>query len=223
MTFQNSQVRSYVSLIGSGEGRHTTHLPEMRSVTLNFADWLDVLSGISFENSFLHFFWHIFWHSFWHIFWRSFWHFFWQIFWHSSDISFDNLTYLPIFFLTYLPIFFLTYLLTFFLTYLLTYLLTCFLTYLLTFFLTYQRQNIASTGSHKSHSTNAIFTSRHAAKVVSMTTLCLSNGNSTVAFDCTGSSSCSPLHLEQTSLHMPHTTCFPPQPLARWHYNPQHA
>ena len=26
MTFQNSQVRSYVSLIGSGEGRHTTHL-----------------------------------------------------------------------------------------------------------------------------------------------------------------------------------------------------
>ena len=78
--------------------------------------------------------------------------------------------------------FFLTYLLTFFLTYL----LTCFLTYLLTFFLTYRRQSIASTASHKSHSTNSIFTSHHAAKVISMTALCLSNGNSTVAFDCIG-------------------------------------
>ena len=100
------------------------------------------------------------------------------------------LTYLLTFFLTYLLKFFLTYLLTFFLTYLLTffltYLLTCFLTYLLTFFLTHQRQNIASTASHKSHSTNSIFTSHHAAKVISMTTLCLSNGNSTVAFDCIG-------------------------------------
>ena len=100
------------------------------------------------------------------------------------------LTYLLTFFLTYLVKFFLTYLLTFFLTYLLTffltYLLTCFLTYLLTFFLTHQRQNIASTASHKSHSTNSIFTSHHAAKVISMTTLCLSNGNSTVAFDCIG-------------------------------------
>ena len=100
------------------------------------------------------------------------------------------LTYLLTFFLTYLLKFFLTYLLTFFLTYLLTffltYLLTCFLTYLLTFFLTYRRQNIASTASHKSHSTNSIFTSHHAAKVISMTALCLSNGNSTVAFACIG-------------------------------------
>ena len=100
------------------------------------------------------------------------------------------LTYLLTFFLTYLLKFFLTYVSTFFLTYLLTffltYLLTCFLTYLLTFFLTYQRQNIASTASHKSHSTNSIFTSHHAAKAISMTTLCLSNGNSTVAFDCIG-------------------------------------
>ena len=54
----------------------------------------------------------------------------------------------------------------------LTYLLTFFLTYLLTFFLTYQRQNIASTASHKSHSTNSIFTSHH-AKVISMKTLCV--------------------------------------------------
>ena len=78
------------------------------------------------------------------------------------------LTYLLTFFLTYLLKFSLTYLLTFFLTYLLTffltYLLTCFLTYLLTVFLTYQRQNIAPTASHKSHSTNSIFTSHHAAK-----------------------------------------------------------
>ena len=71
-------------------------------------------------------------------------------------------------------------------TFFLTYLLTCFLTNLLTFFLTYQRQNIAPTAWHKSHSTNSIFTSNHAAKVISMTTLCLSNGNSTVAFDCIG-------------------------------------
>ena len=92
------------------------------------------------------------------------------------------LTILLTFFLTYLLTFFLTYLLTFFLTYL----LTCFLTYLLTFFVTYQRQNIASTASRKSHSTNSIFTSHHAAKVISMTTLRLSNGNSTVAFDCIG-------------------------------------
>ena len=98
------------------------------------------------------------------------------------------LTYLLTFFLTYLLQFFLTYVLTFFLAYLLTffltYLLTCFLTYLLTFFLTYPRQNIASTASHTSHSINSIFTSHHAANVISMTTLCLSNGNSTVAFDC---------------------------------------
>ena len=86
------------------------------------------------------------------------------------------------FFLTYVLTFFLTYLLKFFLTYLLAF----FLTYLLTFFLTYQRQNIAPTASHKSHSTNSIFTSHHAAKIISMTALCLSNGNSTVAFDCIG-------------------------------------
>ena len=100
------------------------------------------------------------------------------------------LIYLLIFFLTYLLTFFLIYLLIFFLTYLLTffliYLLIFFLTYLLTFFLTYQRQNIASTASHKSHATNSIFTSHHTAKVICMTTLCLSNGNSTVAFDCIG-------------------------------------
>ena len=57
----------------------------MRSVTLNFADWLEAI--------FCHFLWHIFWHSLWHIFWHSF-------------IFF--LTYLLTFFLTYL----LTYLLT---------------------------------------------------------------------------------------------------------------
>ena len=119
-----------------------------------------------------------------------------QIFRHSflAYLLTFFLAYLVTFFLTYLLKYFLTYLLTclltFFLTYLLTffltYLLTCFLTYLLTFFLTYQRQNIAPTASHKSHSTNSIFTSHHAAKVISMTALCLSNGNSTVAFDCIG-------------------------------------
>ena len=86
----------------------------------------------------------------------------------------------------YLPIFFLTYLLILFLTYLPTYFLIYFLTYLLIFFLTYQRQNTASTISLKNHSTNSIFTSDHTTKLISMTTLCLSNGNSIIIFDCIG-------------------------------------
>ena len=80
--------RTYVSLIGSGEGRHTTHSPEMCSVTLNFADWLEAI----FWRSFWHIFWHSFWHIFWYIFWHSFWHIFWHSFWHLSDISFDILS-----------------------------------------------------------------------------------------------------------------------------------
>ena len=32
-----------------------------------------------------------------------------------------------------------------------------------------------------------------------------------------------PPHLEQLSLHTPHATKFPPQPVAQWTYNPQHA
>ena len=131
--------RTYVSLIGSGEGRHTTHLLKcVPLLSTSQTDWKqssDVLSDISFDilsdiSSDI-FFWHIFWHSFWHIFWHSFWHI------------------LLTFFLTYLLTFFLTNLLTLFLTYLLTYLSTCFLTYLLTFFLTYQNQNLTSTASHK--------------------------------------------------------------------------
>ena len=114
----------------------------MRSVTLNFADWLEAI----FWRSFWHIFWHSFWHTFWYIFWHSFWHIFWHIFryslWHLSDISSDILSDI---FLTYLFTSFLTYLLTFFLTYL----LTSFLTYLLTFFLTYQNQNLTSTASQK--------------------------------------------------------------------------
>ena len=91
--------RTYVSLIGSGEGRHTTHLLKcVPLLSTSQTDWKqssDVLSDISFDilsdiSSDI-FFWHIFWHSFWHIFWHSFWHlsdissdiFFWHIFWHS--------------------------------------------------------------------------------------------------------------------------------------------
>ena len=112
--------RTYVSLIGSGEGRHTTHLLKcVPLLSTSQTDWKqssDVLSDISFDilsdiSSDI-FFWHIFWHSFWHIFWHSFWHLsdissdiffwhifchsFWHIFWHSfwhlSDISFDILS-----------------------------------------------------------------------------------------------------------------------------------
>ena len=81
--------RTYVSLIGSGEGRHTTHLLKcVPLLSTSQTDWKqssDVLSDISFDilsgiSSDI-FFWYIFWHSFWHIFWHSF--------WHLSDISFD--------------------------------------------------------------------------------------------------------------------------------------
>ena len=131
--------RTYVSLIGSGEGRHTTHLLKCALLlSTSQTDWKqssDVLSDISFDilsdiSSDI-FFWHSFWHIFWHSFWPFFWHDFWHIFWYIL------LTYLLTFFQTYLLTFFLTsfwhIFLTFLLTYLLTYLLTFFLTYLLTY------------------------------------------------------------------------------------------
>ena len=114
--------RTYVSLIGSGEGRHTTHLLKcVLLLSTSQTAWKqssDVLSDISSDI--------------------------------LSDISSDILsdiflTYLLPFFLTNRLTLFLTYLLTIFLTYL----STCFLTYLLTFFLTYQNQNLTSTHSHK--------------------------------------------------------------------------
>ena len=53
MTCQNSQVRFYVSLIGSGEGRHTTHLLKcVLLLSTSQTDWKqssDVLSDISFD------------------------------------------------------------------------------------------------------------------------------------------------------------------------------
>ena len=126
--------RTYVSLIGSGEGRHTTHLLKcVLLLSTSQTDWKqssDVLSDISFD----------------------------ILSDISSDISSDILSdissdILSDIFLTYLLTFFLTNLLTLFLTYLLTFFLTylsaCFLTYLLTFFLTYQNQNLTSTASHK--------------------------------------------------------------------------
>ena len=121
---------TYVSLIGSGEARHTTHLLKcILLLSTSQTGWkqssdvlsdtsFDILSGISSDISS-------------------------DI---LSDISFDiSSDILSDIFLTYLLTFFLTYLLTFFLTYL----LTCFLTYLLTFFLTYQNQNLTSTASQK--------------------------------------------------------------------------
>ena len=138
--------RTYVSLIGSGEGRHTTHLLKcVPLLSTSQTDWKqssDVLSDISFDilsdissdissDIFLTY-----------------------LLIYSSDISSDILSdissdILSDIFLTYLLTFFLTNLLTLFLTYLLTYLSTCFLTYLLTFFLTVQNQNLTSTASHK--------------------------------------------------------------------------
>ena len=81
----------YVRLIGSGEGRHTTHLLKcVLLLSTSQTDWKqssDVLSDISFD-ILSDIFWYIFWHSFWHIFW----HIFRYSFWHLSDISFDILS-----------------------------------------------------------------------------------------------------------------------------------
>ena len=91
--------RTYVSLIGSGEGRHTTHLLKcVLLLSTSQTDWKqssDVLSDISFDilsdiSSDI-----------------------------SSDMSFDILSDISFDILSDI---FLTYLLTFFLTYLLTYL-----------------------------------------------------------------------------------------------------
>ena len=118
--------RTYVSLIGSGEGRHTTHLLKcVLLLSTSQTDWKqssDVLSDISFDSLS-------------------------DI---SSDISSDILSDISVDILSdissdILSGIFLTYLLTFFLTFF----LTCFLTYLLTFFLTYQNQNLTSTASQK--------------------------------------------------------------------------
>ena len=76
--------RTYVSLIGSGEGRHTTHLLKcVLLLSTSQTDW---------KRSFWHIFWHSFWQIFWYIFWHSFSHIFWHSFWHLSDISFDILS-----------------------------------------------------------------------------------------------------------------------------------
>ena len=102
--------RTYVSLIGSGEGRHTTHLLKcVLLLSTSQTDWKqssDVLSDISFDilsdNSsdissdilsdissdilsdiFLTYLWHSFWQIFWHSFWHIFWHSFWHIFRHA--------------------------------------------------------------------------------------------------------------------------------------------
>ena len=98
--------RTYVSLIGSGEGRHIQLISwnvfcysQLRRLTgsnlLTF--FLTYLLTVFLTNLliylltffltylltfFLTSFWHIFWHSFWQIFWHSFWHIFWHSFWH---------------------------------------------------------------------------------------------------------------------------------------------
>ena len=108
--------RTYVSLIGSGEGRHTTHLLKcVLLLSISQTDWKqssDVLSDISFDIlsdkssdissdilsdissdilsdiSFDILSDKNFWHSFWHTFWHSFWHIFRHAFWHIFWHSF---------------------------------------------------------------------------------------------------------------------------------------
>ena len=97
--------RTYVSLIGSGEGRHIQLIfwkvfcySQLRRLTgsnlltffltylLTFLTKLLIYLLTFFLTYlltfFLPFFWHIFWHSFWQIFWHSLWHIFWHSFWH---------------------------------------------------------------------------------------------------------------------------------------------
>ena len=159
--------RTYVSLIGSGEGRHTTHFLKcvllLSTSQIDSKQSSDVLSDISFDilsdkssdissdkltyllTFSLTSFWHIFWHDVWKIFWHSFWHIFWHSFWHIFRHAFWQIFWY-IFWQTdissdILTDIFLTYLLTWclknLLTLFLTYLSTCFLTYLSTCFLTY--------------------------------------------------------------------------------------
>ena len=115
--------RTYVSLIGSGEGRHI----QLISWNVFCYSQLRRLTGSNLLTFFLTYV--------------------------LTFFLTNLLIYLLTFFLTYLLTFFLTNLLTLFLTYLLTffltYLSTCFLTYLLTFFLTYQNQPLTSTASQK--------------------------------------------------------------------------
>ena len=94
--------RTYVSLIGSGEGRHTTHLLKcVPLLSTSQTDWKqssDVLSDISFDilsDIFLTYLLTFF----------------------LTNLLTLFVTYLLTFFLTYLSKYFLTYLLTFFLTY----------------------------------------------------------------------------------------------------------
>ena len=162
--------RTYVSLIGSGEGRHTTHFLKcvllLSTSQTDSKQSSDVLSDISFDilsdkSSDI---------SFDILSEKSFDTLsdissdilsdisFDMLSDKSSDISSDILSdissdILSDIFLTYLLTLFLTNFLTLFLTYLLTffltYLSTCFLAYLLSFFLTYQNQNLTSTASQK--------------------------------------------------------------------------
>ncbi len=78
MTLKNNHVRFYVSLIGPGEGRYTTHLLKcVLLLSTSQTDWKQ-----SSDIPFWHIFWYFFWHSFWHIFWHAFWQIFWQYLWH---------------------------------------------------------------------------------------------------------------------------------------------
>ena len=53
MIFQNNHIRVYVSLIGSGQARHTTHLLKcVLLLSISQTDWKqssDILSNISFD------------------------------------------------------------------------------------------------------------------------------------------------------------------------------
>ena len=169
----------------------------MRSVTLNFADWLEAIFWRSFWHifwhSFWHIFWYIFWHSFWHIFWHSFWHIFRYSFWHLSDISFAILSDISSDILSDISFDMLSDISSDILS-----------------DISKPKPNIHSF-TKKSSFANSIFTSHHAAKVISMTTLCLSNVIALSASDRPAKRQLSPkmqnaCNSTRTHTHTPHAS-----------------
>ena len=130
----------------SGEGCHWEYdgkNGEFENIDFRFP-WLSDTSEMGFGHDF---FWYIFWHSFWHIFWHSFWHLSDISFDILSDKSFDTLSDISSDILSDISFDMLSD-------------------------ISKPKPNIHSF-TKKSRSANSIFTPHHAAKVISMTTLCL--------------------------------------------------
>ena len=142
-----------------------------------FLTYLLTYLPIFFLTSFWHIFWHSFWHIFWHSFCHSFWHIFWHIFrysfWHLSDISFDILSDISSDILSDISFDMLSDIFSDILSDISFDMLSDIFSDILSD-ISKPKPNIHSF-TKKSSFANSIFTSHHATKVISMTTLCLSS------------------------------------------------